>query len=348
MLGPVEQRPPDSRSLLRMLEGKASIRAVSLKKCLHCDGNMVEDATVCLSCGKAEVSIKQDHGPDAHTLILRKISEDAEIMQRFEELLRAISGSKTVEINLITSDVRLYSKQERKRGTRLPVRIIDYLYLKDAVVLQEIFNRIGVKTTVNSGISLVRTKRGPLISAKSGSITIPAAENFLSSAASHTSRISAARLSVFFSDLVISGYRLAREAAQHELYSLLSDKIDKLKHLIQHVIEYVSVMEDYLGTVELGSIYAEIQRLDRKLTGAAEQTDVDDLTRHKIEQLEIYEKYQKIEHDHTRITAGLLQLQGLMTTITNQIRASSSKLDIEKGSSEMMKILADLELEIRK
>ncbi len=348
MLGPVEQRPPDSRSVLHMLEGKASIRAVSLKKCLHCDGNMVEDATVCLSCGKAEISIKPDNSLDAHTLILRKISEDVEVMQRFEELLRAISGSEAVEINFLTGDARLYSKEERKRGTRLPVRILDYLSRKDAFVLQEIFNRIGVKTKVSSDFSLVRTKSGPLISAKSGGITIPAAENFLSSAACHTSRISAARLGDFFSDLVISGYRLAREAAQHELYSLLSEQIDKLKHLIQYVIEYVSAMEDYLGTVELGSIYAEIQRLDRKLAGTTEQTEVDDLTRHKLEQLEIYEKYQEIEYDHARITAGLLQLQGLMNTLTNQILASSSKRDIEKGSSEMMKILADLELEIRK
>ncbi|MFC1851350.1 protein kinase [candidate division CSSED10-310 bacterium] len=351
LLGPIEQRPSDARSVLQIIDDAHTPPLPGLKTCLYCQHDMPADSPICLTCGKLELIIKRDASPSGKALILKKISEKAAIMEKFTALLLALSGKSHLTLNLILGDARLYSKEERNRLQALPVKILDNLAPDSALKIQKLFTDIEVDTHIHpQDKRIVRRIKSPtLIQPQKGPVSIPAATNMMVEAAPLLSNISTPRVRSLFGEVFLAGFRVAREAAIKDVLPGIEEKFDRLRELISQLLTRIENMDRSLSAVQQGNVYAEIQRLDRKIARTSDTTTLDALMHRRTEQMDLFNKYQKVEREYSRIIARILAVQGKLSQLSRKLAQwteSESKIEAREIAQALIELETDLALTV--
>lgn len=165
MVGEPHLRPRSAEEVRSWLDAGSGILQERVGECLYCGAIMPRDAVLCLECGQEPPSIRKD--PYGEYIALRKLSEEQGVLGPFLRTLRLLAVEPEPQFNLILGDARLYSREERQRGTELPVRIADSIATESVAPLISLLtspapDRIHVERYPMS--RLRKVKRGPLIS----------------------------------------------------------------------------------------------------------------------------------------------------------------------------------------
>jgi len=127
LLSPPRDRPGSAGDVFDYIDGKARAAGEAVKRCLFCDGAMPADSPFCLDCGEPDLYPAEYRGDDAEALVLTKLAEEAETMDRLYRFLGAWSGDDAKNHRFVTEDKRLYGKEELKSYRQLPYPLINWL-----------------------------------------------------------------------------------------------------------------------------------------------------------------------------------------------------------------------------
>lgn len=317
LLGPSQNRPPDGSALLSLLKRQSFQPRVREKRCLFCHSLMPGEAGICLSCGRKELVIIPYHGEDAEFLVLKKVSEDTELLNDLSELLRGLSRSQTKTFTFLTDDIRLYSKEEKKRGIQLPVRIMDNLAPSITSVLFDLFSSISsgkIRLTRYPMKKIRRVKRGPLIDPKDVVFHLQAAEDFLRKAVVlKNSEKETTPDGIFYRYTGIL-YRLIERSKNRGSEEDFADLCQKLLSEVHKGLKHLNSIESFLDTLSLGEIYVDLKRLEGKIDRTDDSLELEDLIKRKVKRQEDYGKYQELEARSTQLRCRLMEFLGVLET----------------------------------
>lgn len=164
MTGAPHERPRSADEALGWLEAGAGILGNRVTECLYCGTILPVDAVMCLECGREPPIIR--HDPNGEFIALRKVSEEQSVLGPFLRTLKLLSVDPDPHFHLILGDSRMYSREERRRGYEMPVRIADSIALESVAPLIALLtspapDRIHIERYPMS--RLKKVKRGPLI-----------------------------------------------------------------------------------------------------------------------------------------------------------------------------------------
>jgi hypothetical protein len=304
LLGPVDRRPPDARSVLRALRASEAVPPVALKLCLFCGIAIPKGAPLCLHCGEAELALSPPAAGEGWFVALRKVSEEARTLERLTGLLRAVSGEPEFGLDLIIGDPRMYSRQEQKRKTRIPVRVVDELERGDAERLAGILGGLGVRATAHPMRGARRVKRGPLVRARAGAVVVPESLDILRRGAGSVSGLPDPWMRSLAATLLFAIYDLEARASAHELWETLRPSCLALREKAEQAIQDLAEARSYVRGVDRGALYAEVARAGLERRGGI--TDEGDRESRGRQALEALARHEAAELAQSRLVAGML------------------------------------------
>ncbi|MFW5688063.1 MAG: serine/threonine-protein kinase, partial [Spirochaetota bacterium] len=264
------RRPRSAAEVLEWLDAGALRGARCLSECLFCGAPMPEDASICLECGKEPPALRRD--PRGEFLVLKKVSEEQEVLSPFLRKLRLLSDGTEAIPPLLTGDTRLYSRAERKEGHQLPVRIVDGVAEESVGPLIELLTESHadrIRVVRYPAEKIRRFKRGPLIRLREG---IPVAPATLTALRRLTARTSPAgeqsdlRRECSYA-LAVAARRLATPDGGGPLDA---EMIDALSSDFFAAVGHLEQTERYLAGVNLQHSYSELERAD--VMGGADES----------------------------------------------------------------------------
>lgn len=315
LLAPVGDRVSSAARVVTLLDSKSSPESVTLRPCIHCRSNTPSDLPVCIHCGGAGIHIARHDGPNAESLVLRKLSERDEVFDEFLFVLRCIAGDLDLSVNIITGDIRLYSKEEKQRGVRLPVRIIDSIAPEDADLLLGWFTRpqssqIHIYRKQTSALR-PREKRGPLIKPRddpppSKEDVTRLRNDLFAPSAGHDDRSS------HLTSIHRAGYLLKRAIAGLPEGASLETSIETLSDRASAIELEAHRVSEYLGSVQLGSLYAGIRRAEIRIESEDSASTVDEAIREKQRFTDLFDRYRREEHRYAALSAKVAEIRDAM------------------------------------
>jgi Protein kinase domain len=156
-------RPDAIADVVAALEGRSLALAEQRRvRCQSCATPMRVGQRLCVACGRAVVQFEHaaPDRSDAVALELTKAAEDAPFALRLRELLGAVGEGAVPPLNFLIGDERMYSKQEKARMLRLPLRLFDRLTPATAEAMQSRMRTLGFSTRV---VTPKRTRQRQLI-----------------------------------------------------------------------------------------------------------------------------------------------------------------------------------------
>lgn len=146
---PIE-RPGSAAEVADALRGRASLPgALARVTCHSCGASLRLGQRLCTQCGKLAVRFTlASAGAEGFGVELRKIDERAQSRAHLHEVLGAVSEGPLPALNFLVGDARMYSKKERERLHKLPVRLVDGLTREGAERLEQRLRTTGVEMRV--------------------------------------------------------------------------------------------------------------------------------------------------------------------------------------------------------
>jgi len=170
-------RPGSAADVADALRGRAALPGLVERRACHgCGGALRLGQRLCTHCGKLAVQFTQaSTAEDGWGIELRKIDERAESRAHLHHVLDAIADGPLPPLNFLVGDARMYSKQERERLHKLPVRLVDGLTQQGAERLEQRLRTAGLELRVVSRQPGRRTltrkeRRGLVIGGSAGVI----------------------------------------------------------------------------------------------------------------------------------------------------------------------------------
>jgi hypothetical protein len=140
-----ERRPASAAEVARVLRGGDPHVESERTTCQSCGASLRIGQRLCVSCGRLAITYEHDASdPDRQRLVLTKVRERADQIAALREVLESVSAGPVPPLNFIVGDRRMYSKEERERGLRLPIVLLDDLAPKTATALQTRLQAAGV------------------------------------------------------------------------------------------------------------------------------------------------------------------------------------------------------------
>jgi hypothetical protein len=350
LLAPVERRVPDTGALLHALRSRDVPAAPALKSCLFCGYKMPLAAAVCLYCGEEELALDPAAGSQGFFLLLKKMSEEADTLQRVTDLLRAVSGQPEFQLDVMIGDARLYSRAEQKRKVKLPARVADGLSRHDGDRLKGIFDRLGVRTEVWPMERVRRYRRGPLVRVAPGAVRIPEAEGVSRFGARKLAGVEAEWMRLLFGEVLVAVYRLAAETASRDLGGAMRESILRLQEASEQLLQRLLKLHEFLAGVDPAGLYFEVQRLERRLgslEGQPGEEQTEELVTRKVRALEALDRHAAAEREQAALLSRLQQLRGRLQELAGRIHLlpAGPKEQAREAGSEIAAILAELDRE---
>lgn len=145
------ERPDSIGDVLAALQGRplglAERRRVA---CQACGAEMRMGQRLCVACGRAVVQFEHA-APDAGDTValeLTKAAEDVQFSANLRSILSAVGDGPLPALNFVIGDERMYSKSEKARMLRLPVRLFDRLTPATAAAMQARMKGLGLTTRI--------------------------------------------------------------------------------------------------------------------------------------------------------------------------------------------------------
>lgn len=272
MTGEPHERPRSADEILGWLNAGAGILASRVTECLYCGTILPADAVMCLECGHEPPIIR--HDSNGEFLALRKVSEEQSVLGPFLRILRLLSADSDPQFNLILGDSRMYSREERRRGYEMPVRIADSIASESVAPLIRLLtspapDRIHVERYPMS--RLRKVKRGPLITLAYRHASVPVGVEALRRAAARLCSCDENGNSpAEWPGGIRSQFLHAVGIATGRMGDVDSNRLDLLIDRFERLFERYEAVREAVESADLHSAYADIER--RSLSGR-EPTD---------------------------------------------------------------------------
>lgn len=159
------QRPESARDVAEVLRGRAPSAVTALERitCQSCGEPMRPGLRLCLACGKQAVQfVHADPDTDAssrYSVVLKKAKDDIEFINKLRDFFETVGEGPPPELNFVTGDARMYSKEERERLTRLPVPLFTDMSKDTAESLATRLRAQGIKVSVERTNKVERERR---------------------------------------------------------------------------------------------------------------------------------------------------------------------------------------------
>ncbi len=152
----VDARPETARDVAEVLRGRAAVgsgtTALARIACQACGAALRPGMRLCVSCGKQAVQFTHVDADvpasDRYRVVLRTAKDDADFLHTLRAFFETVGEGPPPELNFLTGDARMYSRDERKRRTRLPVPLFSDLSEPVAEDLAERLRALGMKVRV--------------------------------------------------------------------------------------------------------------------------------------------------------------------------------------------------------
>ena len=156
-----ERRPDSAAFVARVLRGEVQASAALARvTCQSCGASLLQGQRLCLACGREAVVFRRGGDGDYRVLLI-KVSEQVETQEGLRAKLEPLAAGRLPELNFISGDARMYSKEERKRSISLPAKLFGDLSQADAERLRSHLTIPGVKVVTRRGNEV--TKRGAMV-----------------------------------------------------------------------------------------------------------------------------------------------------------------------------------------
>lgn len=152
-------RPDSVGDVVAALEGRPLALAEQRRvHCQACGAPMRMGQRLCIACGRTVVQFEHAPPDTSGTVAieLTKAAEDAQFVARLREILTAVGEGQLPPLNFVIGDERMYSKAEKQRMLRLPLRLFDRLTPATASAMQERMRGLGLQTRVVSSTPQLR------------------------------------------------------------------------------------------------------------------------------------------------------------------------------------------------
>jgi len=347
---PLDERLESADRLGELLASGHRPPERAMRWCIHCRSTTPSELPVCIHCGRTEPDLRRAESGEGESLILRRLSEDDTIFNDFQFILRCLSGDPELRADILTGDIRMYSREERKRGLRLPVRIVDDLTPASIATLIWLLERSGSK---NIGVYRRRTgdlrsreRRGPIITLRSrpelSSEEMSALKRQLETVrlfskspdgpgAPADKQITPAKPDPgagLLAEIVASLHRLRAAIAGAGGGGFVSDEAERVFEHARSLVEECASIRNMLDSVRLGEIYGELHRLDRQIERSDSPSETERLIRLKGDLLENYERYRERE----RRLAGLIErtsaIRGAIDRATEHVERTGESSEL--------------------
>lgn len=162
-----EGRPASATQVARVLRGEETLGAIAHEEstCQGCGARLWLGQRLCLSCGQEAVQLFHTSAidPEREHLDLLKVSEDAAFLGTLRAELQRVSAAPPPPLNFIIGDARMYSKEERARRLRVPVRLFTDLEPATARRLEQRLQGLGFKVRRGSQRAIQRAGQRRLL-----------------------------------------------------------------------------------------------------------------------------------------------------------------------------------------
>jgi len=156
-------RPGSAAEVADALRGRAGpVDDGTRVVCQACGTGLRPGQRLCTQCGQLAVQFSPvAEGQAPYDIVLRKIGEQAEPRAHLLQVLGAVAEGPVPPLNFLVGDQRMYSKAERKRLIKLPVRLVGGLGADDATRLAERLRVTGVDVQPKASDDLERRALSP-------------------------------------------------------------------------------------------------------------------------------------------------------------------------------------------
>ena len=255
MLDDPTRRPRSGAEVVAWLQGGRRPVGRDFRECIYCGAHASGESPICLSCGRPPITVKRD--PTGEFLLLKRISEEQEILAPFIRRLRLLSNNPGLKVHFLTEDSRLYSRTERLTGTRLPVPIVDAVAEESATALIDILQQPDPRRIHIERVPMRRRnrhKREALITIAPSPSESPEAVQALHQVIDFSTPTDNNRLTLECRQaLAIASGRLTGDGTTGEIFS--TEAMEKIWRSIAEVTRAVETTEQFLATADLRNAY---------------------------------------------------------------------------------------------
>ena len=336
LVSPIEKRPVSALEVSDCIRRQGVQRTRTERSCIQCKKPTPANLPVCIHCGSEGIYAElATVGEESESLILRKLSEEDEIFGDFLFLLRCLSGNEDLRVNVLTGDIRMYSKAEKAAGYRLPVRILDGLTPNSSALLAKLFERKGsskihVYRRATSQLRK-REKRGPLIEAIDRPVTDPMDIGIVKKQLQNVKDRKDTPGYEVFHRIVDSGFQLRgalRELGTSDaILDRLLETIDKSTELL-HACESTAT---YLAGVELSRLYTDLCDVERRIATSEDTGEIDRLIASKLDLLTTYDGYREKERRLSASVALLGRIQTAFQRVLERTKKEQERIHDQRN-----------------
>ncbi|MCH9682434.1 MAG: protein kinase [Deltaproteobacteria bacterium] len=143
-------RPGSAAELADMLLGRLALPDQGPRvPCQACGTALRPGQRLCTHCGKLAVQFTPAReGEPSFGVELTKIDEKVESRRQLEDILGAVGQGPLPALNFLVGDARMYSKEERKRLTTLPAKLVAGLSKSSAASLSQRLRAAGLQSRI--------------------------------------------------------------------------------------------------------------------------------------------------------------------------------------------------------
>lgn len=286
-------RPESARDVAEVLRGRAPSTGAALARvtCQACGQPMREGLRLCLACGKQAVQFahagRELASDQRYSVVLKKAKDDVEFLAALRGFFEAIGEGPPPELNFLTGDARMYSKEEHKRLIRPPVPLFTDMPREAADQLARRARALGVSVAVEPFNKHERNRRvakrvviggavgtavgvgaliaGPLVAGAivlGGSVVagigglIALSANAPAKVKPALARLRSAPAALPASDPLVA--RLAALLATGDLAADVHERVGELALLVQRLVDHRASLVDH---TELAAVLVPVERM---------------------------------------------------------------------------------------
>lgn len=330
LLKPINIRIFSGEKLLDLLQQKTAPLETNHRLCVFCRNETPQSIPVCIHCARQAIPLDYYEGMDAVSVRLVRLSEADDVMAEFYFIIRALSGDNSLSPNILTGDIRLYSKAEKERGYKLPVRIIDNLKPEIANKIMKLVNNIKLKThkkisfdkKITSKINKKRVK-GPIIPNHTN--LIQADLTRLKTMVKAYQQMERDPATDMLTEIIASLFRLEQIINREAINTGQNLPLNMVFRTIKSLTTECQQIKKFLENITLGETYMHMQRIERQIKISDSVSETNRLIDQKTKLKEVFNKYRESEIKAAALISKINQIRQLLDLTCTRLNRTALK-----------------------
>jgi len=333
LLAPRDTRLRHAAAIIDCLDGLDAPESAVGKRCLFCGAPMPIELPYCPICRKGDLFPSGDPGPEAETLVLKKVCEDATAMKAFYSFVEAWSAKPQGELRFVTGDARMYSKEEKQGAVTLPWPLIANLDPATAIILADFLSAasggsVHVERVDAQKAARKYRKKPPLLSTAR---PWPAPSDpgfFARNALVPRSPDSETGESLsLFDELLVEAYRIRSRSPDPEAKA----RVDRLLGEYRAVAQGLERIDKELDAIHPGTLYREAARVDALMENRGELPTAEyaELLERRRTIGESAKRREELEREHGKNVNSLLEAGATLRRMLAKLDSNLSDEELE-------------------